>query len=171
MQVGDYVRSRFGDIGKIVQITTLNDLAEGEESGPVEEGDLPYLVCEKEDGQRFEICEYEAELITDIMKRAILKGNVRISKEGEEVLAAMNPHDPERFTITDVKLDCWGPYKGNKSGFCIHWVTKAAGFGSMTVYVDNDGKLKCDNEAMGKNFLKTVLVALLDKMELDDGLT
>jgi hypothetical protein len=107
------------------------------------------------------------------VKKAILAGRVSISEEAEQSLASMNPNDPDKFTVTDVKLDCWGKYdrngkQVNKGGFDISWQTKAAGFGHMTVYVNNEGVIRCGNEGMGKVFLKDVLNKLLDKMELDD---
>lgn len=108
------------------------------------------------------------------VKKAILAGRITMSEEATQSLASMNPNDPEKFTITDVDLYCWGKFnnkegnQANQGGFDISWRTKAAGFGHMVVYVDNDGSIRCQDEGMGKNFLRDVLNKLLDKMELDD---
>lgn len=72
------------------------------------------------------------------------------------------------FTITNVELesiwedvdDC---YQG---GFTISWQTVSAGFGELVVSKIGD-KIKCQNEALGKRFIKSVFDKLIEKMELD----
>jgi hypothetical protein len=104
--------------------------------------------------------------------KAIESGNVVVSEMAEASFANMDLDNPDRvadFTITDIKLNCWGPWKkadfGNEGGFEIQWETVNCGFGSTTVYV-KDGKIKCDNEAMGKNFIRSVFEKLIQDMEL-----
>lgn len=48
----------------------------------------------------------------------------------------------------------------------IKWSTKTAGFGTTTFYLDQ-GQLCCDNEAMSKNFLKTVMSKFIDIAKLE----
>lgn len=103
---------------------------------------------------------------------AFEKGNVVVSDRAAESFANMDLGNPDRvadFTITHIELSCWSPWKrgelGNEGGFEIKWETKNCGFGSTTVYV-KDGKIQCDNEAMGKTFIRSVFEKLLQDMEL-----
>jgi hypothetical protein len=107
------------------------------------------------------------------VKKAILAGRIEWSEEAKESLASMDRQNPD-FTVIDIDLHCWGKFNNkegeqvNQGGFDISWRTKSAGFGHMIVYIDNDGKIKCQDEGMGKTFLKDVLNKLIDKIELDD---
>ncbi len=53
----------------------------------------------------------------------------------------------------------------NEGGFEINWSKPGVGFGSAT-FVIKDGKLTCDDECMGLDFIKEVLNALAEMTEL-----
>ncbi len=66
------------------------------------------------------------------------------------------------FTLTKVEVEsCWGKNKTNDGGFEVTWGTVSAGFGSLT-FVKRDGKLICDAETMGREFVQEVLKKLAD---------
>ena len=48
-----------------------------------------------------------------------------------------------------------------------NWHAKGIGFGSMYFYQGEDGKVHCDNEMMGKAFLKNMLCKMVDDCVLD----
>lgn len=79
------------------------------------------------------------------------------------------------WSLTDVELECtWAKYRkkikgkifGNDGGFSITWSTKSCGFGNLVFYKKN-GKLRCDNETMGKTFITKVLTKLVETTQLD----
>jgi len=81
----------------------------------------------------------------------------------------LNFNDPDQFDLTEVRIEhCWGPHDGNDGGVEIRYITKSAGFGAITLFLDKDGNAKCDNEAMGRDFLKKVMCKLIDEAELKD---
>ena len=67
------------------------------------------------------------------------------------------------YTVTRTELTgAWAKQdeRGSSTiepGFEISWGTKSAGFGTLTFYVHTDGKLRVDNECMGKKFCGKVL--------------
>ena len=56
------------------------------------------------------------------------------------------------FTLTSVELDGEGPDWLN-----LAWTTRSAGFGLTTFSEEDDGSMKCDNEAMSQDFVRRVL--------------
>lgn len=85
----------------------------------------------------------------------------RLAKEGKvkfdsELVISDNPD----FDITSVKLIGATELKDGLA-FNLAWTTKSAGFGNTTFYTKK-GKLYCDNEAMSKDFVKTVMCKLVD---------
>ena len=74
------------------------------------------------------------------------------------------------FTITRVTIGCWGQCDLNDGGFVLSWGTKSAGFGECTFYLQ-DGKMKCQNECMSKEFVKTLFDFLLEHTEFEDNAT
>lgn len=110
------------------------------------------------------------------IREAAVKGNIRCTPRVERALSNVDLRNPD-FTIVEVELHGWGAWErekdgqkfGNLGGFAIDWVAKSAGCGTMSVYIDKeDGKIHCQNEYMGKQFLKDVLCKLVDEMILDD---
>jgi hypothetical protein len=75
------------------------------------------------------------------------------------------------FTITDANLaEVWNDLERGNRGFVVEWETKSAGFGTLTIYHDNnDGILHMDAEAMGLDFCKKVLAKLIDKAKDLEG--
>jgi hypothetical protein len=97
---------------------------------------------------------------------AIKAGRVDMAPGFVESVNSMALENPD-FTIVGIRLRCWGPNVRNGGGFRVEWDTVSAGFGSTAFYL-KDGKLRCDNEGMGREFLKSVLVDLVDRAILDD---
>ena len=66
--------------------------------------------------------------------------------------------------------NCWGPWKnltgGNDGGFEIGWGTVSAGFGSLTFY-KKDGKLYCDSETLGMDFVRKVMDFLMNQVVIE----
>ena len=56
------------------------------------------------------------------------------------------------------------------TGFCIRWFVKGTGYGEFTFRYDPDSLWHIDNEYMGKEFIKSVLCAMVDAATLDDGM-
>jgi len=54
------------------------------------------------------------------------------------------------------------------NNFKIFFSVEKFGFGELTFYKENN-KIFCDNEYMGKDFIKQMLCALVDKCELTNG--
>ena len=107
------------------------------------------------------------------VKKAVLKGNVTASARAQKALATMDFNDPNPdFTITEIDLNCWGPFKLygvqiNYGGFDITYETKSAGRGRVTIYNANDGKLRCERQGMSQQFIKDLLARLVDELILD----
>lgn len=98
---------------------------------------------------------------------------ILISDECAESIRSMDPEDPERFAVVATPLKCWGPHRhvkdptrGNQGGFGISWRTKAAGFGHTTIWIEDDGRLMCDDEGMGREFIVDVLKHLANQLEI-----
>lgn len=107
--------------------------------------------------------------------KCIKEGRVKLSSQGKryfERAGVIKSGDDADFTVVDVEPKFWGAWekdgRGNKGGMEIAWTTVSAGFGSLTIYIDNDGKLRADTEGMSKKFCKEVLVKLIDSLENDE---
>lgn len=48
------------------------------------------------------------------------------------------------------------------------WSAKGCGFGQLYFYQAEDGKLHCDSETMGKEFVKRMLCQMVDDAEFRD---
>lgn len=94
--------------------------------------------------------------------------NVQFDASPECVGRMMNSDGKPDWTVTRVRLDAWNKGSHGGPGFEVAYETWSAGFGTVTIYQDADGKLNCDNEAMGRTFLKAVLSKLIDECELLD---
>ncbi len=71
----------------------------------------------------------------------------------------------EKFDRLD---DTCGPYTEEMfPSATFEWTAKGIGFGSFTFYLKPDGKLHCDNETMGKDFIKKMLCKMVDECVLD----
>jgi len=57
---------------------------------------------------------------------------------------------------------------GKNENIMFSWTIKGFGFGTTTFYYDKDGKLKCGNEALGKDSIKKILCAFVDKAEFTE---
>ena len=95
--------------------------------------------------------------------------NVEMSDEAKDYFdraGHISATEPGGFDVVKAKvISFWGPYQemdaGNQGGMCIAWQTRSAGFGSLTLCIDNDGKLHVDNEGMSQQFCLEVLAKLL----------
>lgn len=56
---------------------------------------------------------------------------------------------------------------GAEDAICVQWSKPGVGFGNIVFYF-KDGVLRCDNECMGKEFIKDRLCKMVDDAELDD---
>lgn len=66
------------------------------------------------------------------------------------------------FTVTSAKIAEMG------EGYLeIDWETKSAGFGVLTLYRTPEGELRCDDETMGRKFVREVLLKLGESLALD----
>lgn len=113
------------------------------------------------------------------IKELARAGKVEIGKNpedakslGEFFKAAKAGVQPD-FAVTGAEIEqVWGRWRrgkrGNDGGFNVAWRTKSAGFGHATFYLKK-GQLHCDNECMSREFLKSVMCALLEKTILDTG--
>jgi len=101
------------------------------------------------------------------MIKAIEMGNVVIDTNAAESIKSMKLNDPD-FTVTGTILNCWGKTDNNLGGFEVLWQTVSAGFGSATFYIDQTGKLCCENEGMSRRFLRDVLSHLVGNAILSD---
>lgn len=54
---------------------------------------------------------------------------------------------------------------GADGGLVIEWVCSNIGFGQLTLWAENDGKLHADTECMGVDFVKAVFRELLRQMK------
>lgn len=68
------------------------------------------------------------------------------------------------FTIEDVDIH----ESLRRNGLDIAWRTKSAGYGHVEFYKSKGGILRCDNECMSVDFVKDVLIKLVDKAVFDD---
>lgn len=97
---------------------------------------------------------------------ALENGRVEFpSEQAEAALLRMDEKEPD-FSLTGVQLEtCWERRRARKRqyGFTVDWTTVSAGFGSISVFIDKDGQLRCDNEGMSKEFVKKVLCKLVDE--------
>lgn len=66
----------------------------------------------------------------------------------------------KKYDFALIKLEStWDEHEGNKGGFRLSWACKdmsplGGGFGTITFYLDKEGKLNCDNEFMSEEFVK-----------------
>jgi hypothetical protein len=63
--------------------------------------------------------------------------------------------------------ECWEENKNNGGGFTVQWSVAGVGFGSFTFCIKKD-KIVCDNETMGKPFIKKIFERLVDTAEMKD---
>ena len=116
----------------------------------------------------------------DKIIECIKAGRVKSSEIGQRYwdrAGSINMKEPD-FTLVEVSPKFWGKWekvaedgevRGNQGGVEISWSTVSAGFGSLTLFVDRDGKLKADTEGMSKEFCKQVLLKLIEHMETNDA--
>lgn len=76
---------------------------------------------------------------------------------------------PPKFT--HLKLSTWSKHERNNGGFLLEWGAKAKGFGEISLVIQKDGKIKCDSEYMGRDFVLAALKELIRKakFEFDDA--
>jgi hypothetical protein len=70
------------------------------------------------------------------------------------------------YMVTAVEMDGVFSNEG-KEGFVLKWSASNLGFGELTFYRTDTG-YACDNECMSRTFVKAVLCAWVDKMELSE---
>ena len=81
----------------------------------------------------------------------------------EQMLTGEKPD----HTITRVSIDNFGDCaSGDGLYLCLAWETQSAGFGVLTIYQREDGKIEMDTEAMSAEFVKAVFNKLVDSAEL-----
>jgi predicted aconitase len=70
----------------------------------------------------------------------------------------------EKTEITSVHIDGIFSNK-DETGISIAWAARGVGFGNMSIIEFSNGEVLIDTENMGKEFVKEVLCALIDKAE------
>ena len=60
-----------------------------------------------------------------------------------------------------------GEYPEGTENIMFAWSITGFGFGTTTFFY-KDGVLKCDNEAMSKDMIKTILCEFVDRAEFED---
>lgn len=108
---------------------------------------------------------------------AIENGRIINTEQGQRYWdrAGVISDDPNGFAIVEANAHFWGKWEklsgetrlGNNGGMRVEWSTISAGFGSLTIWIDHDGKLRIDTEAMGKEFVMSVLSKLFDSAIID----
>ena len=65
----------------------------------------------------------------------------------------------------------WGPHEENDGGFILTWSCSkehpAEGFGELSFAKMKDGTIRCDNECIGKEFIKAAFDHFLDTVQMD----
>lgn len=102
----------------------------------------------------------------------IKDGKAQVEPRFEEALANLvikkRAPKEEDWELTLVEVDSfWGQTADVSGGAEVSWATKGAGFGTLTFFM-KDGKLMCDNQMMGRKFIKRVFCKLIDEMQLQD---
>lgn len=93
-----------------------------------------------------------------LMLKAIALGNVKCVDGKEEALSRMTLDGEPDFTITAVEMS-EGNLRDNVGRWInFDWETLSAGFGSTLFALYDDGRVEINNECMGKNFIKAVLL-------------
>lgn len=69
--------------------------------------------------------------------------------------ASLSGRDERDFTVTRLTVD------GFNGGLLLRWETKSAGWGELTISC-REGKVDMDTEAMGPDFVKSVLAKMVD---------
>lgn len=62
-------------------------------------------------------------------------------------------------------IDGVGAHSGAR--MTLDWAAKGTGFGQMSFYIGEDGKLHVDSECMGRHFIRSVLLRLADELVID----
>lgn len=66
-----------------------------------------------------------------------------------------------------VDLITWTKHQGNDGGFILAWTKKGTGFGQIAFF-KKDGKIFCDTEEMGKEFVLEIFESFLNSCEIID---
>jgi hypothetical protein len=111
----------------------------------------------------------------ETIKRLAKEGKVELSSEDEAALNRMTKpgiiykvsSEPD-FTLRKVQLTGATELEDGGYAFDLAWQTESAGFGHICFW-SKDSLLHCDNEAMGRDFLKKVVCKLVDDATLSDG--
>lgn len=69
------------------------------------------------------------------------------------------------YTVTSAKLVAANEVE--PVGFVIAWETESAGFGQVTIQIDEEGNTIIDAETMGRDFVKAVFAKLVDSIRGD----
>lgn len=97
----------------------------------------------------------------DVMGPAII---MQGSPECLNRMATRGSAKPD-FTVTAVKLRAaWE--KDGQPGFILVWETASAGFGELTVYLDEKGEPCCDTEAMSMRFVREVFAKFTESLKV-----
>ncbi len=86
-------------------------------------------------------------------------------------MAKSKKKDPNKSSFTQEDIvevqTSDGEYPEGTENIMFVWSIKGFGFGTTTFFY-KDGKLMCDNEAMSKNMIKTILCEFVDRAEFKD---
>lgn len=68
----------------------------------------------------------------------------------------------ERFDRLEDSCGPWSDDSIMEQVAAFSWTAKGIGFGTFTFYTDTKGRLHCDNETMGRDFIKRMLNKMVD---------
>jgi hypothetical protein len=85
--------------------------------------------------------------------------DVAVPEALEGLGKALRERTPLDFTVTHTKIRTAWSREGTK-GFVVSWGTKSAGFGELTLYQNEDGSFRVDDECMGPDFCRKVILHL-----------
>lgn len=76
------------------------------------------------------------------------------------------PDGPPQFTHIAIAGFTGKPKYDMPTGFILEWGAKGMGFGELTFVQKLDGKIECETECMGREFVEQAIAALLKKVKM-----
>jgi hypothetical protein len=82
------------------------------------------------------------------ISKGVVIGNLAVSKDNLlEALPSINKNKPKKVKILNIVCSIY------KTAFVFSWSAKGIGFGEVTYYINDDGKLSLDDERLNREFV------------------